>query len=54
MGKVLIFKLQIGKEFFGQTIGGQSVILPNFKLQIASFRVWLTYSIFLTGNVILF
>ena len=30
MGKVLIFKPQVGKVFFGQTIGGQNVISPNF------------------------
>ena len=30
MGKEQIFKSQVDKMFFGQTISGQSVIFPNF------------------------
>ena len=34
MGKVPIFKPQIGKMFFGQTTGGQSVISPILNLKL--------------------
>ena len=33
VGKVPFFKLQVGKMFFGQTTGGQSVISPTNKLR---------------------
>ena len=48
VGKVLIFKPQIDKMFFGQTIGGQSVISPknyvsNVSSGLNSFRmIWST------------
>ena len=29
VGKVPIFKLQVGKVFFGQTTGGQNIIFPS-------------------------
>ena len=45
MRKVPIFKLQVGKVFFGQTIDGQSVISPlniyHFKLIYNAYLVML-------------